>query len=777
MRDKKNLIVATYLAFYILVALIFSFTGGGYYTYNSDQKLRDLIQADIWLVLSILMAILIYYSSISDTRKFWGWVLTLSIYFVVLYALLYKGTNYGLNGHWGDNGNRLALVTKFREFSSPFQDWYFKGLPSFYPPLWFYVWGKLSWLFGFEGYRTIKIGYFVIYALYPIGLFYVWKKLTSLKAAFLITFLTIYLHDVHLDYVYYEHITAAFFIPWWFYYIEDIKSVENKTAKWYLLGGLLGALIFLTYYYWFFIGFLAFVLRILLKPLLRQKAAIVSGPLKSKIFILATVALLSSVFWLPLIISIFHFGADSMQNKWFSPGYLDFNVPFFGFSLISYIFLTGLIYLAFRHRSKLNRSIILLLLGMLLIILIDRIFNLNEASIQTRKVRELLPVFLAVPSGFGLVLLYRILSRWRPYLRRVMLSVFVVALYFLGNSHTAMTSDKMWQIAIDSRVPTEDLKVFEAVDYRGKVFLTQRYLEAVYLPYYLFVCPNGATAHIASRYHQRIAMLQYLGRLNDPAQVAYLLKRNRFDTVDYFYLPIDAKKKIAYYDMYPLYFPGKNIKFTLEFPSSTTTDSKYFIRKHNKGLYEVIFPEMSVIETFRPNVQSPSLSQLMAEYNRLKLAVTFLPRLYGDSLSPFLSAAETAIKDSVSLKPIFRFDKDISLTDFTVASDSDTTCFLRLVFLAGKRVLSDFSLFVHAYPEDTTLLSPADREKKFTNLEISMPLPTSKWIEGEYILIENKPALTRGRYKFHIGFFDKGGRLPRSYWTPVIDIGATATKK
>jgi hypothetical protein len=704
-------------------------------------------------------------------------VLTLSIYFVVLYALLYKGTNYGLNGHWGDNGNRLALVTKFREFSSPFQDWYFKGLPSFYPPLWFYVWGKLSWLLGFEGYRAIKIGYFVIYALYPIGLFYVWNNLTSRKVAFLITFLTIYLHDVHLDYVYYEHITAAFFIPWWLYYIEDIKSVENKTAKWYLLGGLLGALIFLTYYYWFFIGFLAIVLRVVLRPLLKQKGATISSPLKSKILILAIIGVLSSIFWLPLMISIFRFGADSMQNKWFSPGYLDFNVPFFGFSLISYIFLAGLIYLAFRHRSKLNRSLILLLLGMLLIILLDRIFNLNEASIQTRKVRELLPVFLAVPSGFGLVLLYRILSPRRPHLRRVILTVFVVALYFLGNSHTAMTSDKMWQIAIDSRVPTEDLKVFKTVDYKGKVFLTQRYLEAVYLPYYLFVCPNGATAHIASRYHQRIAMLQYLGRLNDPAQVAYLLKRNCFDTVDYFYLPIDAKKKIVYYDMYPLYFPAKNIKFTLEFPCSTTTDSKYFIRKHEQGLYEVTLPEMSVIETFRPNRASSSMAQLITEFNRLKLAVSFLPKLYGDSLRPFLSAAEATIRDSVSLKPIFRFDKEISLTDFSVTANSDTTCSLRLVFLAGKRVLSDFSPFVHAYPEDTALLSPADWEKKFANLEISIPLPTSKWIQGEYILADNRPALRSGRYKFHVGFFDKGGRLPRTYWTSVIDIGAASTKK
>jgi galactan 5-O-arabinofuranosyltransferase len=175
-----------------------AFTGGGYYTVDSIQKLNDIIQCKIWLALSILAALALYSLPLQKRHKFVLGLILLSYYFVILYALLYKGTDFGLNGPWGDNATRLTYVTKFRDFSSPYQSMYSKNLPPFYPPLWFFISGKLAWLFGIEGYKTIKLGYFVTFALFPILLFYAWNKIIPRPHAFMISTLTFFLGDHYL---------------------------------------------------------------------------------------------------------------------------------------------------------------------------------------------------------------------------------------------------------------------------------------------------------------------------------------------------------------------------------------------------------------------------------------------------------------------------------------------------------------------------------------------------------------------------------------------------
>ena len=775
---RKNLIAVIYAFIFVVIGLYFAFSGGGYYDYKSPEKLNDWIQLRIWIILSLFMAILIYYSTLRRSTKLWSWILTLSFYFVIFYALLYKGTDYGLNGHWGDNGNRMALIAKFREFSSIFQDWYFKDLPSFYPPLWLFLSGKFAWLFGVEGYKTIKLGYFVIYALYPPALFFVWSRIAPRRAAFAIAFVTIFLRDIHLDYVYYEHITAAFFTPWWLYFVEDVKRKKDKGLRWYIIGAFLGAAIFLTYYYWFLLGLVSIVVRALLRPMIGDKPYLKTSSIKHKTMVLSGVGLFSAIYWLPLLLSILRYGADSMQNKWFNAGYLNFNVPFFEFSLISLVFLAALIYMGARFRHRINANVSILLLSMVALLLIERFLNLNEISIQTRKLRELLPVFLSVPLGYCLVLLYGFIKRRHTHRRSVFLLVTVVSIVYLTGDHASITGHHMYKIAVDCRVPANDLAAFESVDYGGKVFLTNRYIEAAYLPYFMFVCPNGATAHTAARYHQRIAFLRYLGRLDDPAQVAFLLKRNCFDEVDYFYLPGDDARNVAYYDMYPLYFPGRNIKLRLEFPFATTIQSKYFTSVCVRGIYEVQLPEESVINLFGTKERPADLAAAMKEYSRLKLCSRFLQGAYGDSLKPFMGEAADMVEDSVDFGCLCEFERSLSLADFRMAVDALGRHRLRIVFRAEKRVLKDYRIFVHAYPEDKDLLDLGDRSKGFKNLDFAPEPVTSQWIAGEYQFFEREIALKAGKYKFHLGFFDGGeGRLSETYWSDYLLIDSNGVKK
>ncbi len=778
LQDRKNQFLLSYLAVYLIVGLVFAFSGGGYYTFNSLQKTRDLIEAKIWLPLSLLAAIAIHLATLNRARKLLLWVLTMSFYFVILYALLYKGTDFGLNGQWGDNGNRLALVTKFREFASPIQDWYFKNLPAFYPPLWFYISGKLAWIFGIEGYKTIKLGYFVIFSIYPFALYYVWTRISSRSIAFFITLLTVYFADVHLEWVYHEHITAAFFIPWWLYYIEDIDHKENKRLGWYITGGLFGALLFLTYYYWFFLGAMTVILRPLIRRLSGLGQYFKTTSLKHKIYVLIPAAILSSVFWLPLLLSILKFGGESMQSKWFHVGYLTYTMPFFDFTPIGLIYLLGIIYISIRYRRKISAFFTVLLLSIMALILIDRFANVMEFSMQTRKLRELLPVFMAVPSAYALVALYRFVSGHRRVLRRAALAVFTLLLLYIGNTHSDVLDDKMYQVGINNRVPTDDLAVFKAVDYRGKVFLTQRYLEAIYLPYYMFICPNAATAHTASRYNQRISMLQYLKTLQTPEQMAYLLKKNIFEAVDYFYLPLNPKNKTVYYELYPAYFPVKSVKLTLEFPTSLTSDSKYFVRRHAKGMYEVLNPPGPVTTIFSYDQSKIGFKELVNQYNRLNLAVAFLDRPTADSLKPTLNEAIRALKDSAKIDPIFEFGKIAALTDLKILPDTGGLSKLRIVFLPRQRPADDYRLFVHATPVDPTALSTGDKAKGFINLDFPETVASPRSEVGELQVLEKEVRLAPGKYRLQIGFYKaETGRLGKPYLSPPLDVNPSVVLK
>ncbi len=542
--QQDNYILLIYGAIYLLIGLYFALSGGGYYDAASSQKLHDLLEAKIWLFLSILMGVFIYRAGLSRQYRLWGWVLNLSVYFVILYSLLYKGTDFGLNGPWGDNANRLALIEKFRDFpSSIFQDWYHKNLPSFYPPLWFFISGKLAWLFGIEAYRTIKLGYFVIYALYPPVLFYCWSRITSRSVAFVITFLIVFLHDVYLDYVYYEHITCSLFILWWLYYVENINKKTKRGIIWFLTAGILGALLFMTYYTWFFLGIMTIILRQIMILFPGEKPYLKTTGIGYKSIIGLLVLIFSSVYWLPLLLSFFKYGYHPIQTKWFQSAYLNMAVPIFNVSAVSFAFLIGLIYIFAHYRRRIHSSYILILLTIPILMLIDRFLCLFEISIQTRKLTELLPVFLSIPAGFGMVFIYRLIIRKIRYGRAIFVSIFMLLVLYFGNLQSQVLKSQMYVVGINSRVSEKDIGFFKSVDYRGRVFLTSHYMEAIYLPYYLFLSPTGAASHSASRFEQRIDFVKYLERLSDPAQVACLLKRNCFDTVDYLYLPMDKDKK------------------------------------------------------------------------------------------------------------------------------------------------------------------------------------------------------------------------------------------
>lgn len=587
----RNRIVWIYAVALIIVGGYFSFAGGGHCEFDSDLKADDLIKLRIWILLCAVMAIPVYLSEYRASTKILMMVANILLYFVVTYALFYKGTDFGLNAHWGDNASKLAITTKFKEFWSPFQDWYSKDLPSFYPPLWFFVNGKLAWLFDIEVYRMPKIMYFVTYAVLPVALYYAWSRIVSRRAALFIAFLTMFYRTSLLDYAPYEPISTAFFVPWWLYYVDDVKNIKNKSLKWYAYGGFWGALIFMTYYFWFIIGALSLIMRFIVRVVSQSRNQWGIQSFGHLIKIFGATALFSSVYWLPYLMSVIINGGYFTQGLWLRiEGGLAFDMPFFKFSLESMIYLIGLIHLGIRVKKAINSALLVVLAAAALGVMVDRICNLYDFSTQTRKVFELGPVVLAVPSGIALAAIYGWCKRRHAGLKGAFVLVALTAAIFIGTGHRAAASGGLWETAFKSVVPESGLEAFRSVDYRGKVFLTNKYIEAAYLPYYMFIFLNSSSAHPASQFLHRLEFLKELSRLEDPGEVAWLLRHNRFGRIDYVYLPIDSAGD-AFLDIQILKFPAQFDDVHIVFPKATFPESPYLINRHRWGIYEITEPE------------------------------------------------------------------------------------------------------------------------------------------------------------------------------------------
>ncbi|MCK4607778.1 MAG: arabinofuranosyltransferase [candidate division Zixibacteria bacterium] len=520
-------------------------------------------------------------------------VFAVSAYFVVLYGILFHGTEYGMNGHWGDNGNRLALICKMMAYNSFFQDWYLKDLPSFYPPLWFAMMALYAKLLGIEAYQTIKWGYLFVFLCYPWLLYFSWRRLVSPVAAAAVVIATLFFAHKYLDWIYYEHMTAALFIPWWLYYFNGVSShdpASRRGWKHYLVGAVGGGLLFMVFYYWFFVALVVFPVTLIACFLEERSILQLAREIKHKIILMASVALVSSVYWLPLLLSICRRGTDSAQTQWF--GLRHANLGGQPISLETVLICLG-VFFAFYLRRKLGLGKLpYLFLGGLLLILLDRLMNLNSYSLQSRKAIEFVHVFAMAPLGVGIVTIWPSV-RSHMGLQRGLIGLFVLLSVAVSNDHTEVYRSPFYKTAVGQRVPSRDLEVFDAVQSHSAVFLSSHYLECCYLPYYLFIPRNNMTSHTAGRYGQREGFLESAAEITDPVLLAYVFAHNRYDRIDYVYLPTGQETGRFEVPLNQTTFNGRAQTKTIEFAADHTHAPECFIKRHDRGVYEVAAPERS----------------------------------------------------------------------------------------------------------------------------------------------------------------------------------------
>lgn len=564
------------------------------YLYNSEAHFVDMIYAKGWTILWPLISIGIIFKFKERAFAPKLSIMLLSAYFVILYGILFHGTEFGMHGVWGDNGNRLAYICKMMAFNTIFTDWRLNDLPAFYPPGWFAlmaIWGKLN---GIEAYQTIKFGYLFVYLVYPWLIFWAWKRIVSPGAAVAVAVTTIFFGYGLLDWISYEHMTAALFMPWWLRYFEAEADLSwaNLRSQWkfYLVGSLYGAALFMTYYYWFFMAAAVLPITLIYTYFNTRSFKAVVAEIKHKTLLMSGVALFSAVYWLPLLVSIFKHGTLSAQNQWFGLRHTNLTSRWQSVSIEGILIIAGLALAFYLWRKQLAGRLVFLFLGGLILILIDRMLNLGGSSIQTRKLLEFVHVFAMAPLGLGLVAIWSQVKPSKEITRGLIGLGLIIGLIF-ANAHTENLDRNKYERGINQSVPADGLKALSFVDTHGTVFLTHNYLDACYLPYYQFITINNMSAHTAGRYDQRVEFLKLAATIKEPELLAYALTFNRYDRVNYVYLPLDKATGRWKLTLQQTSFNQPTVTIEIIFAVDPTDLSNQFVKRHAWGIYEVVVQE------------------------------------------------------------------------------------------------------------------------------------------------------------------------------------------
>jgi len=557
--------------------------------FSEETLIYDLIRLDIWSLSFVAVLLMAVFSRLKANAKAWWIVLTCSLWGLVTTAIFFHGTPYALNGYGGDQAFRIAMILKFKTFALP-GDFYYKGLPPFYPPVLYWLLALIARIASINAYTMMKVGTELVYLCSPIVLFMIWRKLvTPIQAAVVTLFSIIFVSFGKAAPLVAPHafLANSIFIPWWLYYIERVGAPRTTRAH-YLTGGLIGALLFMTYYYPFFIGGFLLMLRLLFD---RRGAFLAANRTafswRSALSILALSAIFSSIFWGPLLWSFVTIGYSSAQQEWHHIGSPGIGFLFLQFGLAGLTYLAALLFAVRRRKSPIFRGFLLLTGTVFIFHLLGSILGAVDKPVNLIKAGE----FIALAGGplIGLTAASFVRRvRWhRP--RTLVLPALVLAI-FIAMLHqvNGYAKQPMVHTARTTGVPTFGLDQHEMIERTGSVFLTNAEKLFSFYPVYTFFAINQHYSHPAARYNDRLDLLDALQSIHHPYVFNLALRENRYDQVDYFMpgLKDGQWELVAALSNYP----NKYRHVYYHFDTLLTADTTLFAPENGPHLFRVLTP-------------------------------------------------------------------------------------------------------------------------------------------------------------------------------------------
>ncbi|MCW5876199.1 MAG: arabinofuranosyltransferase [Anaerolineales bacterium] len=459
----------------------------------------------------------------------------LGVCFSALVFYVLRETSYSFNGIAGDQGFITVQVTKFAYFSKSV-DFAYAQLPAFYPPLYFFVLGKIAAALSIEPYKIIKYGLIVVAFFLPLVSVKLWSRIRAGELAVFPLFALLIFQEWYKPY---EWLTLVAFIPWWLYAIEGIEPKKGASFGCWLLNSLIGAVLFSTYYYWFFIGGISLILRIVFRPIREE----FGFDYKSGFMVLLGSAIFSSAYWAPFLASMWRSGGwTSYQNRYFLPDFNNLTFPFLESSSTGLLLLAGLAYLlvTFKH-NRISSGLLGLLIGAYVWQILGYVGLLFDTPLLIFKARDFIVYLLAAATGLAIGEVWSYAKRkaaWKERWAPSLLGATIILGLFTGQSVVkGLVENELLQPALRTQYPTDLVSGYRKIvgeEPVGHVILGDgnTYVLSAYMPVFQFLSWAADYSHPAGLYEERVDFLQKLSRLENPAWFAAALMNNRYDHVN-----------------------------------------------------------------------------------------------------------------------------------------------------------------------------------------------------------------------------------------------------
>lgn len=773
---------------------------------------------DMWSLAAVITfvgwAVVSFALPLTENRKFYLVLAGLSVFMVAIVALALKDTLYTLDAIEADQRFYTAFVTKLAA-QWGYGDVVYEGLPAFYPPLYFWLLARLANVVAIEPYITLKIGVLLTAFLMPYGVAWLWGRSIAYPIAVGSAFAMLFYQEWFKTA---EWLSLVLFVPWWIYWVENSTKGTFATRReqllWWAVGGLIGSLIFQTYYYWFFIGGISLIFQVVWDRFNPDSPHRLD--LKNVVAVLTSTSLFSIVYWGPYLVSMAVTGGwQPLQNRWLSEGKIPLPFPYLDGSLEGVFLLAGLLYLLLTAgQNKVSRGMLALVAGVYGWSALGVVGMLTDRPLLTFRSYTVVEQVLAVAAIMGLMHLWQgknrsfsltqgtekgILER----LQRAAPALALVLLFFFSQeTMLRFLQDVMVTTARDAIYPQELVDTFESLTdstYQNEVFLLgygYRDLLA-YRPLYTFLPWSAHFSHPAGLYRERVGFLEELAATTDPDLFATALMNNRYSRIDHLLLEReDTTWQLRFADDD---FPNRTVERAFAFDEELFT-APYFEIKETHGM-TLITPKVeadplatvdvnaletepldtvallyTLVSTFGSHVDLPDYEATRDEAEQVLLAAD-LSTLSPETLLSLQLAAggELHNKASVALEATLPNFVPVNLVDeqgvervrvigfaLQPQSEGDSDLELAIYMEAINPMEIDYTMWVHADKEGTQL-----------NLDHTLNAPTSTWDGGKIYRDTYVLSIEPGDYHFTFGLWRSEGelRLRRTDGAIEVDLG------
>lgn len=560
------------------------------------------VAARLWLVICTTAVIVVLASSLPRATKGILVAVIGGSALMLAAALVLSANDFAPFGAALDQSTRTALITKYTNNWS-WVDFAYKGLPVYYPPLSFWVVGRIAALLSIAPWKMLKVDLLATAFLVPVLSWPLWRRVVGRTAGIgaviggVVLFQPWYRPQAWLG--------VALFIPWWLWGVLGVGREQARSRAALVVAAVLGAALFCVYYFPFFLGAIMLVLVLALRrPAAAGGVALPPADPKQAGLVLGGAALLSTPYWVPILVAMLRNGAQVAFNRWYSPDYVDLRFRFLTFDVIGLALLFGLGYLLISaRRSPVSMALLGLLAAALVYYVADYAGILANFPLLSFQSNDMVDAVLAAGAGLGAAHLWRaarVSEPLRAWLGRGgVTAVFSVAAVVVSFSlvQTAIKDIPYVQQQRQSQEPTQALDDFQRATgghTTNSVVLTDVVELPVYLPLYVFNWWDAHYMNPPARFNDRSAFLKKLSKETDPQAFALAMLHNVYDRIDYVALRPSPAGPFQYQfsdDAFPKGVVGRTFTYQQKLFASaafhrvdTVSFTVFVIRRHRDPL-------------------------------------------------------------------------------------------------------------------------------------------------------------------------------------------------